>query len=121
MLARYHSLGAAWKDYPLYYGLLPLLTILLVLRKNPLDFGLRPGNVRLWGFHLLVACPIIFLLVYLGTGTADVQKYYHVSNFKPWRYMLEVGINLWAWEFIFRGFMLFGLKQKLKEGGTSSR
>jgi membrane protease YdiL (CAAX protease family) len=116
MLARYHSLGANWKQFCFYYALLPLATILLVLRKNPLDFGLRLGNVRLWGFHLLVACPVVFLLVYLGTSTADVQRYYHASDFKPLGFVVESAIQVGAWEFIFRGFMLFGLKEKFKEG-----
>jgi len=116
MLFRYHHTGRLWLDYVLYFALMPLLAIVLLLRRNPLDFGLRLGDAKVWGFHLLVACPVIFLLVYLGTGTTAVQRYYHSPGFDPVAYVIRAAINLWCWEFLFRGFMLFGLKDKFREG-----
>lgn len=115
MLARYHALASAWQTYMLYYFFLPMLSIVVVLRRNPLDFGLRAGTFRIWSVHLLVALPIIFGIVYLLATGADVQRYYHSKYFNPAAYMFDAGIRLFAWEFLFRGFMLFGLKDKLKE------
>lgn len=117
MLAKYHHVNQMWIDSLLFYGALPILSIIFLLRKNPLDFGLRLGDYKVWAFHLLVSCPIIFLLIYLGTSTESVQMYYRTRafNFNPMIYILKMGAQLWAWEFIFRGFMLFGLKDKLKE------
>jgi hypothetical protein len=115
MLARYHPLRLGWQNSMLYFFALPVLAIVLALRRNPLDFGLRLGHVRIWGFHLLVALPVIFAIVYLGASTAEVQAYYHDREFNPFAYMINVGLQLFAWEFILRGFMLFGLKERLKE------
>ena len=117
LLAKHHRLSELWLDSLFYYGVLPILSIVILLRKNPLHFGLRLGDYKVWGFHLLVSCPIVFLLIYLGVTTEAVQNYYRnrSSNFNPFLYMLEMAIQLWGWEFIFRGFMLFGLKDKLKE------
>ncbi len=115
ILAKYHRIGSPWQTGAIYYGLLPLLSIIFVLRKNPLDFGLRLGNVKIWGFHLLVACPVIFLLIWLGASTEAVQKYYASQNFNLPGFLVGAVVVLIPWEFIFRGFMLFGLKDKLKE------
>lgn len=115
MLARYHPLRIAWQNHLFYYFLLPVLSIVIIFRRNPLDFGLRLGHPKLWGFHLLIALPVIFGIVYLGTSTADVQRYYHANQFNPMAYIIDIGVRLFAWEFIFRGFMLFGLKDRMKE------
>lgn len=115
MLSKYHPFRSAWQTYMLYYFTLPVISIAVVLRRNPLDFGLRPGRYKIWGFHLLAALPIIFGIVYLLTAGEDVQHYYKARNFHPAHYMVDAGIRLFAWEFLFRGFMLFGLKDRLKE------
>lgn len=115
MLAKYCPLHVGWQNHMLYYFVLPILSIAVVLRRNPLDFGLRLGHARIWGFHLLVSLPVIFVIVYLMTSSADVQRYYHVKHFNPIGYIIDVGVRLFAWEFLFRGFMLFGLKDRMKE------
>ena len=45
----------------------------------------------------------------------NAQAYYFIEQFRPALYLLETGAYLLAWEFIFRGFLLFGLKEKLGE------
>lgn len=115
MLAKYFPLHVAWQNHMLYYFVLPIASIVVVLRRNPLDFGLRLGNAKIWGFHLLVALPVIFIIVYLMSSTSDVQRYYRASHFNALGYIIDVGVRLFAWEFLFRGFMLFGLKDKFEE------
>lgn len=115
MLSKYHPLRSAWQTYIFYYFTLPIISIAVVLRRNPLDFGLRPGRYKIWGFHLLAALPVIFGIVYLLTAGEEVQRYYQARNFNPVHYMVDAAIRLFAWEFLFRGFMLFGLKDRMKE------
>lgn len=115
LLRRYHSVGVTWQNYVFFYFLLPVLTIFLILRRNPLDFGLRLGNYKIWGLHLLVVCPIIFVLLYLSSKDPAMSSYYQHDNFNVVGYTLEKAIRIFAWEYIFRGFMLFGLKEKMKE------
>ena len=38
-LDRYHPIVNDWLSTFLYYGIFPILVILIVLRKNPLNFG----------------------------------------------------------------------------------
>jgi membrane protease YdiL (CAAX protease family) len=48
---------------------------------------------------------------------SSVQGYYRSGrNFDLLKYALQMGVYMLGWEFLFRGFMLFGLKEKFKEG-----
>jgi hypothetical protein len=49
VLHKYNPIYNEWVHDLLYNGVFPILAILVVLRKNPLDFGLRWGNPRVWG------------------------------------------------------------------------
>jgi membrane protease YdiL (CAAX protease family) len=114
-LAAYHPIGPPWISSVIYFAMLPVLTIVLLLRKNPLDFGLRPGNVRVWSFYVVVTFIIALPVLYLASRSSALSHYYTEPQFNVPRYSLQTIVYLFAWEFIFRGFMLFGLKGKLKE------
>ncbi len=114
-LHEYHSFQPDWASSMVYYAVLPILSIIFLLRKNPLDFGLRLGNWRLWGFHLAVVVILGFPILYGASRMPDVAGYYTQVEFHPVRYSLEISAALFAWEFILRGFLLFGLKDKLGE------
>src|SRR4030042_3609818 len=64
-LAGYHPIGPPWISSLIYFAVLPILTITVILRRNPLDFGLRLGNFKVWGFYviatLIVALPILYI------------------------------------------------------------
>jgi membrane protease YdiL (CAAX protease family) len=113
-LAAYHPIGPPWISSLLYFAILPVLTILL-LRKNPLHFGLRPGNVRVWSFYVVVTFIIAMPVLYLASRSGGLSHYYTEPNFNIIEYSAQTVVYLFAWEFIFRGFLLFGLKDKLKE------
>ena len=115
-LARYHQIQNAWLSTFIYYGVFPLMVIPLVLRKNPLDFGLRLGKPRIWGVYVLITCLAAVLILYAGAFLPALQKYYHADNFKFVTLFLTSCIALSASEFMYRGFLLFGLKEKFKEG-----
>ena len=114
-LARYHSVGETWANAALFYAFLPVVTVLLLIRRNPLDFGLRPGNWRLWGVYVavtcLVACPILFAF----SKVDSLDTYYSLDNFDLGSYFLKTVVYLTAWEFVYRGYLLFGLKSRFKE------
>ncbi|MFH1032806.1 MAG: CPBP family intramembrane glutamic endopeptidase [Chloroflexota bacterium] len=111
---RYYPICNEWFSSLLYYVVLPILVILL-LRKNPLDFGLRFGNVKAWGFHTVLTCLIAAPVLYAASYVPTLRNYYTMESFNMVRYSLISVISLAATEFTFRGFLLFGLKDKLKE------
>jgi membrane protease YdiL (CAAX protease family) len=114
-LHEYHSFRPDWASSMVYYAVIPVLSIILLLRKNPLDFGLRLGNWRLWGVHLAVIVILGLPILYWASRMPSVATYYTQAEFQLVRYSLEIAAALFAWEFFFRGFMLFGLKEKLGE------
>jgi membrane protease YdiL (CAAX protease family) len=114
-LHEYHSFRPEWASSMVYYAVIPVLSIIFLLRKNPLDFGLRLGNWRLWGVHLAVIIILGLPILYWASRMPSIAAYYTFTEFHPVRYSFEVAAALFAWEFIFRGFMLFGLKEKLGE------
>lgn len=114
-LDEYHPLSPRWLSALVYFAVLPLLAIAVLLRKNPLDFGLRPGNWRVWGFHVILSIVIAVPALYISSRFASLEEYYTVPQFDLPAYSLETVAYMLAWEFLYRGFLLFGLKDKLGE------
>ncbi|MCH7949570.1 MAG: CPBP family intramembrane metalloprotease [Candidatus Dadabacteria bacterium] len=117
ILHSYREIENFWISSFIYFGIFPVLTILIFLRKNPLDFGLRLGNYRLWLPYVLIFLAIAIPILYFSSDMSSVQGYYRSGrNFDLLKYALQMGVYMLGWEFLFRGFMLFGLKEKFKEG-----
>ena len=112
---RYHPIGPPWLSSLIYFAILPLLTIVLVLRRNPLDFGLRFGNFKIWSFHVVASIIIALPALYIASKSSHLASYYTMQQFNLVKCSLEAIVYLLAWEFLFRGFLLFELREKLKE------
>lgn len=111
----YHPIGPPWFSSLIYFAILPVLTIIVILRRNPLDFGLRFGNIKLWLFHVVVSFIIALPILYIASRSSHLAGYYTIQQFDLVKYSLEEIVYLLAWEFLFRGFLLFGLRGKLGE------
>jgi membrane protease YdiL (CAAX protease family) len=114
-LAGYHPIGPSWVSSLIYFAVLPILTI-VILQINPLDFGLRLGNYKVWGFYVIATLIVALPILYIASRSSALAHYYTLPKFDVVKYSLETTVYLLAWEFIFRGFLLFGLKEKFKEG-----
>ena len=115
-LNRYHPVWNDWFSSFLYFAALPVVVIVVLLRDNPLNFGLRLGNIRIWGVYTALTCIIAVPLLYAASHLASFQSYYRVELFSLFNHFLIYFVSLFGSEFLFRGFMLFGLKEKYKEG-----
>jgi membrane protease YdiL (CAAX protease family) len=116
VLHEYHPIQNEWLSLFLYYGVFPILVIIIILRKNPLDFGLRWGQPKIWGIHVIVICAIAAAILYASSFSTELQAYYQKADFSLLNYFLLNCVSLSAQEFMYRGFLLFGLMEKLKEG-----
>ena len=101
-------------SYTVYYIILPMFTILIILRKNPLDFGLRIGDYKLWGFYVAITVLIAIPVLYIGSHFSSVGHYY-TRRFDYYSFFTQMVPLLFAWEYMLRGFLLFGLKERFKE------
>ena len=92
------------------YLVIPLLVILVLFRENPKEYGFGLGDWKagliITIIGIIVMAPVIY---FLGKDNASMQKYYQpYVNGLPWSTCLD----LIGWEFIFRGWILFGYVRK---------
>jgi len=112
----YHTLWNEWFSSFLYYAVLPIIVVIVILRKNPLAFGFKLGKPRIWGFYVIIMCLVAFPILYVASHSPSFQSYYRMEQFNFTNYFLVSCVSLFASEFLFRGFLLFGLREKWKEG-----
>ncbi|MBX3043320.1 MAG: CPBP family intramembrane metalloprotease [Candidatus Kapabacteria bacterium] len=99
--------------------IIPAAYLKLKMNADFSDFGLGLGNVRS-GLKLLAICiPIIIVVLYFGTDAPDVKSEYPLAkslhqdrSMLVWYHLSYVLLYYIAWEFFFRGFLLFGLKDR---------
>jgi uncharacterized protein len=115
-LDKYHPIQNEWLSIFLYYAVFPILVIIIILRKNPINFGLGWGNPRLWGYYTGIVCLLSALILYASSFNTSLQSYYRQDEFNFFTYFLTSCVSLSASEFMYRGFLLFGMKEKFKEG-----
>lgn len=101
-------------DRLLLYLAIPLLTIMLVFRERPGEYGLalgdwRAGVLLTLGGMLLIS-PILWL-----TARGGAMRAYYESQIAglPWSTFLD----LLGWEFFFRGFILFSYTRRFGADG----
>lgn len=97
---------------------IPVLIILLILKNPVRDFGFRFGDYKtgiiLSVIFFLVMIPILW---FISAEQSFISKYPHLQSTRnDWLmfFVYESGmlIYMFSWEFIWRGFMLFGLEKK---------
>lgn len=90
------------------------------------ELGLGMGDARFGAKLLLLLIPIMVLPVtYVASGMVDVraeypmcQALYNRRDLVIWYELAYVAVFYTAWEFYFRGFLLFGLNSQL--GATNA-
>ncbi|MGE5249688.1 MAG: lysostaphin resistance A-like protein [Bacteroidota bacterium] len=115
IVSYYHRLTPSrGLDQTILYLLVPLALIILVFRENPKEYGMTLGDwkagVALTLLSILLIAPVLWLVARGGT----MQSYYEkqVSGL-PWNTFLD----LFGWEFLFRGLLLFGYTRRFGPEG----
>ena len=106
----YHSIFAhkAYDRLLLYLGL-PLLVILLLFRESPAKYGLRLGDWKAGLALTAVGCGGMALVMLFVARTEDFRGYYATRVNSVLLLVVDNGLDLLGWEFLFRGFLLFAL------------
>jgi uncharacterized protein len=97
-------------DGTFLYFIVPMLIILLIFRQKPGEFGLGFGDWKAGIVISLVGIVMITpILYFLGREDPAIKAYYKpLISGLPWNTFLD----LFGWEFLFRGWLLFGYARK---------
>lgn len=92
-----------------YYLLVPLLIIIVFFRQSPARYGFRVGNWRVGLKWTLIFFAIGIPILYFSARTPAMSGYYAQGARTIPDVLGTSALDLFGWEFLFRGFLLFGL------------
>ena len=94
-----------------------MLIIIFLFRESPKDFGFQLGNWRVGLMWTLIGCVGMAIILWFLARTPAMQAYYVKKAPETVGRLLWLnGVELFAWEFMWRGFMLFALARYLGPG-----
>ncbi len=103
-------------------GLVPALLVKLVFRQRLADYGVQLGDRARTVRSFLVLAPVFVLVAYLSSGDPAIQGEYPINRSADLGRPAVFGLHACTyllfylgWEFHFRGFLQFGLREKLGE------
>jgi membrane protease YdiL (CAAX protease family) len=102
-------------DRTILYFIIPMFIILVIFREQPQNYGFTLGD---WKAGIVITLGAIILispiLWIVGRENASMQNYYKsMVTGLPWSTLFD----LFGWEFIFRGWLLFGYTRKFGSEG----
>ena len=123
-------------DQVLLYLIAPLFIVLVFFRDKPSQYGLSLGKTREGLIWILVVCPIMAVILWFLVRGSAMQDYYHKAFYgaSSSTAFIQSGAAaprhapshlsmLWTsvlviapWEFLWRGFFLFGLARVIGPG-----
>lgn len=100
--------------------LIPLLLVKFRFKAPLKNFGFSLGDKKFGFRFVLIVIPFIVApLIYIASRLPDIRTEYPLVKILFQRHDLVIGYELayiflyyMAWEFYFRGFLLFGLREK---------
>ena len=115
VLERYYPLNI---DFPratelIYYLVIPIAAGFLFFRDKPWDYGIRIGRWKQAIIITAVCLAAMAGILYGVTRRPDFYSYYHKSHIDWPDLLLNAALYMFAWEFLFRGYMLFGLEKSI--------
>ena len=98
--------------------IIPVLAILIFLHGRFDEFGFRFGRAKEWFVAIVVLYVVVFPFLRYAADQPQFRTFYPL--FAPARngglqlvnFETVYGLYFFSWEFLFRGFLLFGLARK---------
>jgi len=109
--------GTKAYDRMILYFVIPMLLILLLFRDKPADYGFQLGDWRRGLMWTVIGCIGMAVILWFVAKTPAMQRYYDAKAPDSTPYLIYINaVDLFGWEFMWRGFVLFGLAQVLGPG-----
>ncbi len=96
-----------------FFGIIPLITLLFFLKKDTSIYGLNFNHLLTSLYWIIGLAPVLIILNYLNSNKEDNLAMYPQIRVKEWdKKLLFISASTWvlyllAYEFMFRGFLLF--------------
>jgi membrane protease YdiL (CAAX protease family) len=97
---------------------IPFFIVRIVFKKRLRDFGLQAGDVKYGLRFVAIAFPFLLWTAYVGSSGTEIQSEYPLASSTMGHLLLFLVVEMFylifylSWEFLFRGFMLFGLEKR---------
>jgi membrane protease YdiL (CAAX protease family) len=92
-----------------YYLISPRLIIVVLFRDRPSAYGFSLGDWRRGLKWSAVVIGLSVPVLYLASRTRAMTEYYSRIDLSILQVLATSALDLLGWEFLFRGFLLFGL------------
>jgi len=114
VLDRYHPIDVIFPlSNVIYYLFIPLVAGFVIFRDKPWDYGIRIGRWKLAAILTAIGLGVLSLIIYAASKMPEFYAYYHESHIDWPDWIFKWSLYMFAWEFIFRGYMLFGLEKSI--------
>jgi len=119
----YFVYAGFWGNFAFDFLVLVVVPILILTKGKNWSvlkkYGLQPGDWKWWGKWVVLLLLVSLPIMYFGIGLPGFADYY--PRYAPARYSwtafimfeLAFGVVMFATEFFYRGFLLFGLAEKM--------
>lgn len=104
-------------DRMILYFIIPMAVVLLLFRDRPADYGFQLGNWRVGLMWTVIGCAVMAVILWFIARTPSMQSFYSEKAPDNPLYLIYItAVDLFGWEFMWRGFMLFGMAAVLGPG-----
>ena len=104
-------------DRMILYFIIPMAVVLLLFRDRPADYGFQIGNWRVGLMWTVIGCVVMAVILWFIARTPSMQSFYSEKAPDNPLYLIYItAVDLFGWEFMWRGFMLFGMAAVLGPG-----
>lgn len=96
----------------------PYFIIKMVFKKKLREFGFGTGHAKYGFLFVAIALPFLLWAAYVGSSSPTLQTEYPLAKSTMGHLDLFIVVEFFyliyyiSWEFLFRGFMLFGLEKR---------
>ena len=109
--------GTKAYDRMILYFVIPMVVILLLYRDRPADYGFQLGNWRVGLMWTVIGCVGMAIILWFIARMPSMQSYYSAKAPDNPLYLVYItAVDLFGWEFMWRGFMLFGMAAVIGPG-----
>jgi membrane protease YdiL (CAAX protease family) len=84
-----------------------------LFRDKPRDYGIRIGRWKSAIILTAVCLAAMALILYAVGKMPEFRSYYYRYAIDWSELLLDAALYMFAWEFLFRGYMLFGLEKSI--------